>query len=247
MTTLNDEDIDKSVHDDTNTRDGTCYTPMDVENGVWSSPPIGGFVPDTSATLTCNPGFTVVPNTNQTIKCDKELLWDFAGDYPECLPNESLDQIPSDQKPSDQIPSDSGPLDWISPTRLLMSPCRESTNLLSFYMTELNGLSVIIKIILLGICFNKYQKNKIPNYCILFLLTIVSLHVLVHLVIIIASLPPFCDSANFNWVPSKYFNYVNCHFKSEVYYSNYFWFLDVVLPNILLVIVLYYTKGFKKD
>lgn len=234
MTTLNDKDIDTSDHERRGA-DDTCRGPMDVVNGSWSSPPIGGFVPDTIATLTCDPGFTVVPNTNQTIKCDKELLWDFTGDYPECHPNEIM------------IDPGSGPLDWISPSRPLESPCRGSTNLLSFYMTELNGLSVIIKIILLGICLNKYLKKKIPNYCILFLLTIVTLHVMVHLVILIASLPPFCDSANIDWVPGKYFNFVRCHFKSEVYYSNYFWFLDVVLPNILLVILLYYTKGFNKD
>jgi hypothetical protein len=232
MTTLNDEDIDKDYHDDSNTRDDTCYDPMDVEKGVWSSPPIGGYVSGTSATLTCDPGFTVVPNTNQTIKCNKELLWDFTGDFPRCIPNETM--IPLDEAEA--------PLDWISPTRLLESPCRYSTNLLSFYMTELNGLSVIIKIILLWICFNKYRKNKIRNNYVLFLLIILVLHVLVHLLIIIASLPPACDSSNFGWIPGKYFNTKLCHFKYDVYYSNYFWFLDIVLPNILLVIVIYYMK-----
>ena len=125
----------------------------------------------------------------------------------------------------------------------LDSRCRRSTNLLSFYLTELNGLNVLIRLVLLWICFTK--RKKIKNKYILFILIIVALHVLVHIVIIIASLPPLCDSSNYNWIPGKYFNYVRCHFKYEVYYSDIFWFLDSVLPNILLVMIMYYTKGLK--
>ena len=127
----------------------------------------------------------------------------------------------------------------------LDSRCRRSTNLLSFYLTEQNGLNVLIRLVLLGICYKMYLGKKIRNKYILFLLIIVSLHVIVHIVIIIASLPPLCDSSNYDWIPGEYFNYVNCHFKYEVYYSDIFWFLDSVLPNILLVMIMYYTKGLK--
>ena len=127
----------------------------------------------------------------------------------------------------------------------LDSRCRQSTNILSYYLTELNGLNVLIRIVLLWICFTKLKKIK--NNYILFLLIIVALHVIVHIIIIIASLPPFCDSSNNDWIPGKYFNYVHCHLKYEVYYSDIFWFLDSVLPNILLVMIMYYAKVFKRD
>ena len=127
----------------------------------------------------------------------------------------------------------------------LDSRCRHSTNILSYYLTELNGLNILIRIVLLWICFKKLKKIK--NNYILFLLIIVSLHVIVHIIIIIASLPPFCDSSNNDWIPGTYFNYVHCHLKYKVYYSDVFWFLDSVLPNILLVLIMYYTKGFKGD
>ena len=129
----------------------------------------------------------------------------------------------------------------------LDSRCRHSTNILSYYLTELNGLNVLIRLVLLGICYKMYLGKKIRNKYILFILIIVALHVLVHIVIIIASLPPFCDSSNNDWIPGKYFNYVHCHLKYEVYYSDIFWFLDSVLPNILLVMIMYYAKVFKRD
>ena len=42
----------------------------------------------------------------------------------------------------------------------LDSRCRQSTNILSYYLTELNGLNVLIRIVLLWICFKKLKKIK---------------------------------------------------------------------------------------
>ena len=118
---------------------------------------------------------------------------------------------------------------------VLDSRCRASKNILSFYLTELNGLNVIIKLVLLGLCVYTYTKKKLKNTYILILLVIIALHLLLHIMIIIASLPPFCDSSNFDWKPGKFFNESLCHIKYMVYYSDYFWFIDSVVPNILLV------------
>ena len=124
----------------------------------------------------------------------------------------------------------------------LDSRCRHSTNLVSFYLTEQNGLNVIIRLVLLGLCYKMYLGKKIRNKFILFILIVVALHVIVHIVIIISSLPSLCDSSNRDWIPGKYFNRLHCGFKYDVYYSDVFWFLDSVLPNILLVMIVYYTK-----
>jgi len=210
-----------------------CLGPLEVINGAWPSPS-GGYKTGMSATLTCGPGFTAVPASNATITCSAGL-WEFSGNYPDCLPDSSEAVIVQNELGEDMSKWDlEGTLD---------SRCRQSTHLISFYLAELNGLSLIIRIILLGVCFNKYLNKKLRNSYVIALLVIVALHVLVHLIIIIASLPPLCDSANFNWIPGEYFNFKRCHFKSEVYYSDYFWFLDSVLPNILLVIIIYYMKG----
>ena len=39
----------------------------------------------------------------------------------------------------------------------------------------------------------------------------------------------------YNKLFTKFFNESLCHIKYMVYYSDYFWFIDSVVPNILLV------------
>tara|TARA_B100001059_G_scaffold188376_1_gene190753 strand:- start:1215 stop:1691 length:477 start_codon:yes stop_codon:yes gene_type:complete len=133
---------------------------------------------------------------------------------------------------------------------ILDSRCRNATSLLSFYLTELNGINVIIKSIILGVFFKIYMNNKLNNKFILVLLVILTLHLILHICIIIISLPQICDSSNFDWKYAGKFDspmFIFCHKKYELYYSNYFWILDSVLPNIFLLIISYYIlqKGYK--
>jgi len=124
---------------------------------------------------------------------------------------------------------------------MLDSRCRYSTNLLSYYLTELNGLNLIIKIVLLAICLRIYLR-KGGNPYIVAVLGLIALQVLVHIVIIVSSLPPFCDSSNYGWSEGKIFTRQYCHLKYEIYYSDTFWFLDNVLPNLLLVGIIYHSQ-----
>ena len=130
------------------------------------------------------------------------------------------------------------------------SRCRNIDSLLEFYLTELNGINVIIKIVMIGIFFKIYLNNKFNNKFILGLLVILTVQVLIHISLIIVSLPFLCDSSNYGW---KYAGKINdpiykfCTLKYKFYYSNYFWFFDSVLPNIFLLIIAYYIlqKGYK--
>ena len=130
------------------------------------------------------------------------------------------------------------------------SRCRNIDSLLEFYLTELNGINVIIKIVMIGIFFKIYLNNKFNNKFILGLLVILTVQVLIHISLLIVSLPFLCDSSNYGW---KYVGKINnpiykfCTLKYKFYYSNYFWFFDSVLPNIFLLIIAYYIlqKGYK--
>ena len=127
----------------------------------------------------------------------------------------------------------------------LDSPCRQSTNLLSFYLTELNGLNVIIKLFIAYILFNLYRKNKLKNKYILLLSLVFIIHLLIHILVIIVSLPFLCDSSNFNWKPfhgAPIFLHAFCRKKHKFYYSNPFWFIDNVIPIIILLLLLQNTK-----
>jgi len=133
---------------------------------------------------------------------------------------------------------------------MLDSRCRNPTSLLSFYLTELNGINVIVKLIILGVFFKMYMNNKLNNKFILALLIILAFHLLIHIGIIIVSLPQICDSSNYDWKYAGKLSspmFIFCHQKYELYYSNYFWMLDSVLPNIFLLIIAYYIsqKGYK--
>ena len=128
--------------------------------------------------------------------------------------------------------------------------CRNIDSLLEFYLTELNGINVIIKVVMIGIFFKIYLNNKFNNKFILGLLVILTVQLLIHISLIIVSLPFLCDSSNYGW---KYAGKINnpiykfCTLKSNFYYSNYFWFFNSVLPNIFLLIIAYYIlqKGYK--
>ena len=133
---------------------------------------------------------------------------------------------------------------------MLETRCRNSTSLLSFYLAELNGINVILKIIIIGVFFKIYMNNKFNNKFILSLLVILTIQVLIHTGLIIVSLPFLCDSSNYDWkYAGKYNNpiFKFCHLKYEFYYSDYFWFFDSVLPNIFLLIITCYLlqKGYK--
>ena len=61
----------------------------------------------------------------------------------------------------------------------------------------------------------------------------------IHILIILASLPPFCDSSNMNWKEGYIFNYIDCHWKYELYYSLPFWFIDNIVPGIIAIYLLF--------
>ena len=163
------------------------------------------------------------------MKCGKGGLWEFDGPFPECK---------------------SGSIaEWMDDTDFLDSPCRNSSNLFSYYMTELNGINVIIKLIIIGLYFKTYKKkNKLILGLILGLIILLLIHTCIHILIIIASLPPFCDSSNPEWhmldTPDTsdkgdFFNFKKCHMKYELYYSMPFWFIDTIVPGILAIGLLY--------
>ena len=108
-------------------------------------------------------------------------------------------------------------------------------------MTELNGTSLLLKIILLIICLYKIKVIK-KNKLILFILLIIFLHTILHTLIIVASLPKFCDSSNFDWKPGNIFNKKNCHIKYQIYYATIFWLIETVSPLILLIIIFNSSK-----
>lgn len=126
---------------------------------------------------------------------------------------------------------------------LLDSRCRNSENLLSFYLLEQNGIGVIVKMIIVGVFLKLYLDDNLDNKVILGLLSIMVIQIVIHIIIIIMSLPPFCDSSNFDWIPKKdsIFNYPNCHKKYEIYYSNTFWFFDTIFPLLVFIITLYFV------
>lgn len=152
----------------------------------------------------------------------------------------SQDNKPEDNKSELNVPVEDLPDDYFDFTIPLDSPCRNSTNLVSFYLTELNGLGLIMKIIILMVCLRNIKKLK--NKLVLVLLVILFIHSLLHTVIILTSLPPFCDSANFDWKPGNIFNFERCHMKHEIYYSQPFWIIDTITPLLLLILVLYKSK-----
>ena len=98
------------------------------------------------------------------------------------------------------------------------SPCRRSTNLFSYYFSEIALIVIII------------------------------LHTLLHSIIIIASLPPFCDSSNIEWVPDsnttigKIFDIFHCHYKHNLYYSDVFMLSGITPPLLLLLSLLYKSR-----
>lgn len=128
----------------------------------------------------------------------------------------------------------------------LDSPCRNSTNVVSYYLTELDGVGLLCKIaiVLLYLMKIKRVKNKLE----LVLVIIIGIHAFIHMLILLASLPPFCDSSNNSWKPDestmigKLFNFHNCHKKHELYYSQKFWLTGSVSPLLLLLLVLYNSK-----
>ena len=124
----------------------------------------------------------------------------------------------------------------------LDSRCRKSRNLLSFYLTEQNGLSVIVKMIIVGIFFKLYLDNNLDNKIIIGLLSIMVIQIVIHLIMIIMSLPSFCDSSNLDWLPEEgsIFSFPICHKKYEIYYSNTFWFFDTIYPLLVFIITLYF-------
>jgi hypothetical protein len=152
----------------------------------------------------------------------------------------SQDNKPEDNKSELNVPVEDLPDDYFDFTIPFDSPCRNSTNLVSFYLTELNGLGLIMKIIILMICLRNIKKLK--NKLVLVLLVILFIHSLLHAVIILTSFTPFCDSANFDWKPGNIFNIERCHMKHEIYYSQPFWIIDTITPLLLLIVVLYKSK-----
>jgi hypothetical protein len=118
--------------------------------------------------------------------------------------------------------------------KILDSRCRRSTNLLSFYMTELNGINILIKLAIIGLYIRKHKKTPMITTMVI----ILALHTCIHILIVVASLPPLCDSSNFNWMPGKYANWERCHKKSVLYYSTTFWLIDQVFPGIIAIALL---------
>ena len=125
------------------------------------------------------------------------------------------------------------------------SPCRSSTNLFTYYFSELDGLSVILRILIVALYL---KKKKLTNKLEVALIVIILLHTILHSIIIIASLPPLCDSSNVEWEPDftttigNVFNYVHCHFKHKVYYSDEFMLFGITPPLLLLLSLLYKSK-----
>ena len=161
------------------------------------------------AKLSCNEGYAIPDGESSTMTCDSNAMWNFDGAFPQC--------------------------ECINCPLPLDSPCRMSTNLISYYMTELNGINVIIKILIIWYYFKKKWKNMSIITGLIILLLI---HTCVHILIIIASLPQLCDSSNINWNEGKYFNFKVCHWKSKLYYSLPFWLIDILIPGIISIYLL---------
>lgn len=166
--------------------------------------------PRSTATLTCDEGYKI--QGGSTMKCDDDSMWNFKGAFPEC-------------KSEDDIPLD--------------SRCRNATNLVSFYMTELNGLNVIVKLLIIVLYLKKSKHNSmLLNGLVL----LIAIHTVIHILVIIASLPQLCDSSNVDWKEGYYFNRIHCHWKYELYYSFPFWFIDAIVPGIVAICLLYNKK-----
>ena len=186
---------------------------LQEETGSWK---YNGYKEGSIATLTCKDGYEL-DGPNSTMKCGADGMWENDGDFPFCKPIGEL-------------------LDDDNVYNLLDSPCRNSTNMFSYYMTELNGINVIVKLIIIGLYFKKYKKKSI---FINGLIIILAIHTFIHILIILASLPPFCDSSNMNWKKGYIFNYIDCHWKYELYYSLPFWFIDNIVPGIVAIYLLF--------
>ena len=116
-----------------------CLDPPISDNGKWTT---SNTKSGTVTKLTCNDGYSI-QGSNSTMKCGEGGMWEFDGPFPECKSGSITEE-------------------WIDDTDFLASPCRNSSNLLSFYMTELNGINVIIKLIIIGLYYKTYKKkNKI--------------------------------------------------------------------------------------
>jgi len=154
------------------------------------------------------------------MKCSTGSMWDFEGDFPRCRSTSLVTRLFADD--NDNV-------------NVLDSRCRRSTNLITFFMTELNGINVIIKLIIIGLYLKKNIKR---SKVIAGLIILLAIHTFIHILIIIASLPQLCDSSNMNWKEGTYFNYIRCHWKSNLYYSTPFWFIDNIVPGIILILSL---------
>ena len=189
-----------------------CEDPPPDANGVWSNE---GKNPGSYTKLSCNEGYEL-NGPESSMKCGESGMWEFGGALPECR---SIDEINDEYIEDIQLDS----------------PCRNSTNIISYYMTELNGLNIIVKLIIIGL----YLKYKNKKQIITALIVLLAIHTLIHILIFIASLPPFCDSSNFEWTEGIYFNNERCHMKYELYNSFPFWFIDNIVPGIIAISLLY--------
>jgi len=211
MNKVEDEELIVDIDEPTQ---GCLDPPMDDENGTWSN--IDN-KQGSITTLTCNEGYEIIGDKSKnTMTCDGDFWGVGETGIPVCG--------------STSILNFSGGNDTN-----LDSRCRRSTNLFSFYMTELNGINVLIKLIIIGLYFRRKKKRSL---FITGLIILLSIHTLIHILIIISSLPQFCDSSNDNWIPGKYFNFEHCHKKNEIYYSLSFWFIDTIVPGILAIYLL---------
>ena len=83
--------------------------------------------------------------------------------------------------------------------KLLDSRCRQSTNLFSFYLTELGGLNVLVKLVIIAGFIKLFINGKIKNKIIIGAIILMILQIIIHSVVILMSLPAFCDSSNSDW------------------------------------------------
>ena len=182
-------------------------------HGTWTQSPDNK--PGSTAKLTCDKGYKLQGDSD-TMKCNAKGMWDFKEGIPQCISEDADDGMD-----------------------LMLgfdSRCRNATNLVSFYMTELNGLNVIVKLLIIVLYLKKSKRNSMLLNGLVLLLAI---HTVIHILVIIASLPQLCDSSNFNWKEGYYFNQIHCHWKYELYYSFPFWFIDAIVPGIVAICLLY--------
>ena len=124
--------------------------------------------------------------------------------------------------------------------KLLDSRCRQSTNLFSFYLTELGGLNVLIKLVIIAGFIKLFINGNIKNKFIIGAIILMILQIIIHSAVILMSLPAYCDSSNYGWKPKNEFFKKYCHKKYLLYYSEKFWIFDVIYPLLVFCLVLYY-------